>query len=136
MIYVKKLHLPSEFAEIKVIEDEKRTCFNTFYPFKIFPEMRLGSLEFDGITPVTPGDVRNLCIQAGAHCYCADFDAGVWCSCNIAAVIARESGVHTLRLPEKRKMIPLFTDGEAITSDHVEITLKCGEVAAFRLAPK
>ncbi|MBQ7393378.1 MAG: hypothetical protein IJV89_03390 [Lentisphaeria bacterium] len=99
-------------------------------------ENHIPYLEFDGITPVTPGDVRNLCIQAGAHCYCADFDAGVWCSCNIAAVIARESGVHTLRLPEKRKMIPLFTDGEAITSDHAEITLKCGEVAAFRLAPK
>lgn len=56
MIYVKKLHLPSEFAEIKVIEDEKRTCFNTFYPFKIFPEMRLGSLDFDGITMLYGGN--------------------------------------------------------------------------------
>jgi predicted ATPase len=50
MIYLKKLHLPSEFAEIKAIENEKRTCFNTFYPFKIFPEMRLGGIDFDGIT--------------------------------------------------------------------------------------
>jgi predicted ATPase len=50
MIYLKKLHLPSEFAEIKAIENEKRTCFNTFYLFKIFPEMRLGGIDFDGIT--------------------------------------------------------------------------------------
>ena len=50
MIYIKKLTLPSELAEAKVIELEKRTCFNTFYPFKIFPEMRLGTIDFDGIT--------------------------------------------------------------------------------------
>ncbi len=56
MIYIKKLILPSEFAEIKVIEEEKRTCFNTFYPFKIFPEMGLGSLDFDGITMLYGGN--------------------------------------------------------------------------------
>ncbi len=56
MIYLKKLHLPSEFAEIKVIEEEKRTCFNTFYPFKIFPEMRLGTIDFDGITMLYGGN--------------------------------------------------------------------------------
>ena len=44
MVYIKKLTLPSEFAEIEVIKNEKRTCFNTFYPFKIFPEMRLGTM--------------------------------------------------------------------------------------------
>lgn len=56
MIYVKKLHLPSEFAEIEVIKNEKRTCFNTFYPFKIFPEMRLGGIDFDGITMLYGGN--------------------------------------------------------------------------------
>ena len=56
MIYLKKLHLPSEFAEIKAIENEKRTCFNTFYPFKIFPEMRLGDIDFDGITMLYGGN--------------------------------------------------------------------------------
>ena len=50
MIYVKKLRLPSEVQEIKVIEGEKRTCFNTFYPFKIFPEKRLREVEFDRVT--------------------------------------------------------------------------------------
>ena len=56
MIYIKKLTLPSELAEAKVIELEKRTCFNTFYPFKIFPEMGLGSLDFDGITMLYGGN--------------------------------------------------------------------------------
>ncbi len=56
MIYVKKLTLPSEFAEIEVIKNEKRTCFNTFYPFKIFPDMLLGSLDFEGITMLYGGN--------------------------------------------------------------------------------
>ena len=50
MIYARRLTLPSEYAEIKVIENEKRTCFNTFYPFKIFPEKKLSEVDFDGIT--------------------------------------------------------------------------------------
>ena len=56
MIYIKKLTLPSELAEAKVIELEKRTCFNTFYPFKIFPEMRLGTIDFDSITMLYGGN--------------------------------------------------------------------------------
>lgn len=50
MIYARKLILPSEYAEIAFIKNEKRTCFNTFYPFKIFPEKSLAQVDFDGIT--------------------------------------------------------------------------------------
>lgn len=50
MIYVKRLILPSVYAESQVIELEKRTCFHTFYPFKIFPEKELSEIQFDGIT--------------------------------------------------------------------------------------
>lgn len=50
MVYAKKLFLPSEKAEIVAIKNEKRTCFNTFYPFKVFPEKRLFEIDFDGIT--------------------------------------------------------------------------------------
>ena len=50
MIYVKKLRLPGEYAELKFIEGEKRTCFHTFHPFKIFPEKGLDSVEFDNVT--------------------------------------------------------------------------------------
>jgi predicted ATPase len=50
MIYAKKLILPSAWTEIEVIRDEKRTCFSTFYPFKLFPEKGLTSLSFAPIT--------------------------------------------------------------------------------------
>ncbi len=56
MIYIKKLILPSANAEIKVIKDEKRTCFNTFYPFKIFPEKCLREVEFDSVTLLYGGN--------------------------------------------------------------------------------
>lgn len=50
MIYVRKLILPSELAEIEFIKLEKRTCFHTFYPFKIFPDKGLREVSFDTIT--------------------------------------------------------------------------------------
>ena len=50
VIYIKKMILPSDRVETGVIRDEKRTCFNTFYPFKIFPQKELSEIDFDGIT--------------------------------------------------------------------------------------
>ena len=37
-IYLQNIKLPSELTEINFIRDVKETCYNTFYPFKIFPE--------------------------------------------------------------------------------------------------
>ncbi len=56
MIYAKKLILPGEVAEINVIKGEQRTCFHTFYPFKIFPDKGLRTVEFDGITLLYGGN--------------------------------------------------------------------------------
>lgn len=56
MIYVRKLDLPSSGEEGRFIDSEKRTCFNTFYPFKIFPEKGLSSVELDGITLLYGGN--------------------------------------------------------------------------------
>lgn len=50
MVYAKKLILPSAVAEINFIRDEKRTCFGTFYPFKIFPDKGLHQVSLDTIT--------------------------------------------------------------------------------------
>lgn len=50
MIYVKRLMLPSEAAEGGFIEGEKRTCFHTFYPFKIFPDKGLRCVDFEPVT--------------------------------------------------------------------------------------
>lgn len=50
MVYVSRLILPGERAEINVIKKEQRTCFNTFYPFNIFPDKKLSELDFDGVT--------------------------------------------------------------------------------------
>ena len=50
MIYVKRLTLPSEIAEIEFMKHEQRTCFNTFYPFKIFPDKGLRRVDFEPVT--------------------------------------------------------------------------------------
>ena len=50
MIYLKSFRLPSEGMESSFVMQEKRTCFPTFYPFKIFPRKSLREIEFEGIT--------------------------------------------------------------------------------------
>ena len=50
MIYLKELELATEKDETEVIFGEKRTCFGTMYPFKIFPEKRLEYIEFAPVT--------------------------------------------------------------------------------------
>lgn len=50
MIYLKELELASDRAETAVIFGEKRTCFGTMYPFKIFPEKQLQHIEFAPVT--------------------------------------------------------------------------------------
>ncbi|MBO5914194.1 MAG: AAA family ATPase [Clostridia bacterium] len=56
MVYLNRFILPSDTAETKVIENEKRTCFNTFYPFKIFPLKKLRTLEFETVTMLYGGN--------------------------------------------------------------------------------
>ena len=50
MIYLTQFNLPGDAAEIHWIKEEKRTCFPTFYPFKIFPAMMLEQIDFEPIT--------------------------------------------------------------------------------------
>jgi len=79
-------------ARTPALEDAEAYCRENRIPF----------LEFDGDTPVTPSEVRDFCVAAGVHCYCPDLDCGVWCGHNLAAVMALNKGMHTLRLPENR----------------------------------
>lgn len=50
MIYIKRLNLPSQASEDAFTSSEMRTCFPSFYPFKIFPMKELDGVEFDTIT--------------------------------------------------------------------------------------
>ena len=55
-MYLRKFYLPSEREEFAVISGENRTCFSTFYPFKIFPGKKMSSLELDRITLLYGGN--------------------------------------------------------------------------------
>lgn len=50
MVYLKNFILPSDVTEARFIERETRTCFNTFYPFKIFSQKELFAVDFDNVT--------------------------------------------------------------------------------------
>ena len=50
MKYLKTFHLPSEEDEIKFIKDQKLTCYNSEYPFKIFSHKQLYKVDFSDIT--------------------------------------------------------------------------------------
>ncbi len=50
MVYLKELRLASKTEEANAILSEKRTCFGTRYPFKIFPEKQLEQISFSSVT--------------------------------------------------------------------------------------
>ena len=50
MIYLEQLELTPDREETRVIMNQRRTCFNTMYPFKIFPMKQLEYVDFSPIT--------------------------------------------------------------------------------------
>ncbi|MGM9619262.1 MAG: AAA family ATPase [Oscillospiraceae bacterium] len=49
-IYLKAFLLPSDGAEMGFIMGQKRTCYATSYPFKLFPDKGLRQLTFEPVT--------------------------------------------------------------------------------------
>ncbi len=56
MIYLKSFTYPNEDLELDFIMDIKRTCYDTFYPFKVLSKNDLHRLEFDTITTLYGGN--------------------------------------------------------------------------------
>ncbi len=54
--YIQSLMLASDAFETNYIINQKRTCFNTIYPFKIFPDKELGKIDFAPITILYGGN--------------------------------------------------------------------------------
>ena len=49
-VYLNSLDLVSDSEEIDFIQGQKRTCYNGIYPFRIFPQKQLTSIQFEPIT--------------------------------------------------------------------------------------
>ena len=56
MIYLRNFSFPSEDREYNFILDEKRTCFDTFYPFKILSKNDFTEIDFDPVTILYGGN--------------------------------------------------------------------------------
>lgn len=56
MIYLSEFWIPNGDIEYDCFISDHRTCFTTYYPFAIFPEMELEHLEFGNITILYGGN--------------------------------------------------------------------------------
>jgi predicted ATPase len=50
MIYLKKFNLLNLNTEEMILGSERRTCFNNYYPFRLFPNKGFETIEFGNIT--------------------------------------------------------------------------------------
>ncbi len=50
MVYLKQLEIPTNITEEKILAAERRTCFSTVYPLRIFPQKQLSFVDFAPIT--------------------------------------------------------------------------------------
>ena len=56
MLYLSEFTFPDAEEEVSFIMDEKRTCYNTFYPFRILSQRSLDHLVFEPITILYGGN--------------------------------------------------------------------------------
>ena len=56
MIYLRNFSFPSEDRVYNFILDEKRTCFDTFYPFKILSKNDFTEIDFEPVTILYGGN--------------------------------------------------------------------------------
>ncbi|MBR6793756.1 MAG: AAA family ATPase, partial [Clostridia bacterium] len=56
MTYLTQLTLPSDNTEFDFLRGQKRTCYGTIYPFKVFPQKQLQYLDFSPVTILYGGN--------------------------------------------------------------------------------
>ena len=56
MIYLSRFFFPDAGQETACLSSERRTCYNTFYPFQILPAKQLTRLDFEPITILYGGN--------------------------------------------------------------------------------
>lgn len=56
MIYLENFIFPSEAMEINFIKEQKRTCYDSFYPFNILSKKRFDRIDFEPITILYGGN--------------------------------------------------------------------------------
>lgn len=56
MLYLSRFTFPDVEREVSFIMDEKRTCYDSFYPFKILSRNDLTELEFEPVTILYGGN--------------------------------------------------------------------------------
>ena len=56
MLYLESFTFPQDEEETSFIMDEKRTCFGSFYPFKVLSKRRFERIDFEPVTILYGGN--------------------------------------------------------------------------------
>ena len=56
MLYLKSFHFQKEEAEWHFFMEQRRTCYDTFYPYQIFPQRGLSRIDFEPVTILYGGN--------------------------------------------------------------------------------
>lgn len=56
MLYLKSFHFQKEEAEWLFFMEQRRTCYDTFYPYQIFPQRGLSRIDFEPVTILYGGN--------------------------------------------------------------------------------
>ena len=56
MLYLSQFEFPDDGQEFDFILQQKRTCYDTYYPFKILSEHQLRCLNFEPVTILYGGN--------------------------------------------------------------------------------
>lgn len=58
MVYLKSFEFPDDGTEFDFLLEVKRTCYTSFYPFKILSRRRFERIDFEPITMLYGGNGR------------------------------------------------------------------------------
>lgn len=56
MLYLKSFHFQKEEAEWHFFMEQRRTCYDTFYPYQLFPQRGLSRIDFEPVTILYGGN--------------------------------------------------------------------------------
>ena len=56
MVYLSRFEFPAAEIEYDFLMKQRKTCYDSFYPFQVLPKCQLGNLEFELITILYGGN--------------------------------------------------------------------------------
>lgn len=132
---------PCDYYDISdfeaVHEKYKAVIFLSFAETEYMKRAKALCADYLGVSPEKPSftvqELAGFYAGHGVHVYCGSGDI-VYINRNFAALCAVTSGVKTVTLKQKRRVIPLLSqEKEGFISDRITVNARKGETYLFRI---